>query len=513
METYLHWLRNREMSDELERSRVRIILIFQLLCISVSLFYWLIAPFVVLNIPRVIFIALPSLLLIPFTLLFTGRIGSGVAGTVFIAVCWTMFGAGTYFSGGIHSVVLPWFALMPVMANLTLGYRNSVLWFVISMVTLAVFILIQSGIPEVRFTGGPWRVVMSVGGLCLILFFFTSLFDRARYKLLQVLREQNEEIKSQMQVIKDINLQLTDKVDEINTSHVTLEAHWNTLLDLSKNKTINLGHLDKALPHVLKVAAKSLGVNRVGVWAYHQEPERIECLLAYDVTGDSFSNGMVLSREANTSYFDAIRRQKIMAVTDVREHEDTRDFAASYLDPLRIQSMMDAPFFIDGELKGVLCCENTNERRRWSCEDIIFATALADIITIAYRCSMRNDYEKRIKEMNKRISTANEQLVLKTGEVERANQQLEERVAARTKELTLQNRHLAEYAFINSHLLRGPVARVMGLVEVLEMETSDESKKEIMSRLRETSRELDDVVMKINNAIEKGSHFGRENFS
>jgi GAF domain-containing protein len=330
--------------------------------------------------------------------------------------------------------------------------------------------------------------------------------------MLQLLKAQNAEIKSQMEVIHNINVQLESKVNEIKDSSVTLESHWNTLLELSKNRTISLGHLDKALPHILKVAAKSLGINRVGIWTYHQEPEQIECLLVYDEPGDSFSSGTVLLRETNDTYFQSIRRQRIMAVSDARTHEDTRDFTDTYMKPLEIHSMMDAPFFIDGELKGILCCEHTSERRHWSCEDIIFATALADIITIAYRCSMRNDYEKRIREMNRKVSTTNEQLLHKTEEIERANQLLEERVTERTKALTLQNKHLAEYAFINSHVLRGPVARVMGLVDVLEMETSPDSAREIMSRLRETANELDEVVKKINVAIEKGSHFGRDNF-
>ena len=51
----------------------------------------------------------------------------------------------------------------------------------------------------------------------------------------------------------------------------------------------------------------------------------------------------------------------------------------------------------------------------------------------------------------------NKMLKQKSAEVERVNLTFEDRVKKRTEELTNQNRQLTEYAFINSHLLRGPL--------------------------------------------------------
>jgi GAF domain-containing protein len=53
---------------------------------------------------------------------------------------------------------------------------------------------------------------------------------------------------------------------------------------------------------------------------------------------------------------------------------------------------LDAPFFIDSELKGVLCCEHCTPRQ-WSSEDIILVTSMAEIVSLVFRLdiSRRNE--------------------------------------------------------------------------------------------------------------------------
>lgn len=65
-------------------------------------------------------------------------------------------------------------------------------------------------------------------------------------------------------------------------------------------------------------------------------------------------------------------------------------------------------------------------------------------------------------------------LRLQSEEIARMNETLEQRVRDRTAELENQNKQLTEYAFINSHLLRSPVAKIIGLINVLEMDQANE---------------------------------------
>lgn len=120
--------------------------------------------------------------------------------------------------------------------------------------------------------------------------------------------------------------------------------------------------------------------------------------------------------------------------------------------------------------------------------------------------SLANEVEKQhtlLKEQNEEITAINSKL-------EESNQTLEGRVLRRTEELEIKNRRLTEYAFINSHLLRGPLSRVLGLINLLEQTPLKDNEKEVIGHLGNAGKELDDVINKINKAIDSGHTLSRE---
>jgi len=60
-----------------------------------------------------------------------------------------------------------------------------------------------------------------------------------------------------------------------------------------------------------------------------------------------------------------------------------------------------------------------------------------------------------------------------------------------------QTQKLIDYAFMNSHLLRGPASSIMGLVDLL----AEESNSENLKRLKDTARKLDERIHEINSMI------------
>ena len=85
-----------------------------------------------------------------------------------------------------------------------------------------------------------------------------------------------------------------------------------------------------------------------------------------------------------------------------------------------------------------------------------------------------------------------------------ANQNLEKAVAERTTELKEQNRRLEEYAFINAHKLRAPVANILGLIEVLELKHLEDERNQLLDHLKKSSWELDQVIRSIGKTIREG---------
>ncbi len=131
----------------------------------------------------------------------------------------------------------------------------------------------------------------------------------------------------------------------------------------------------------------------------------------------------------------------------------------------------------------------------------------------------------KLSEQNDELSTLNEEIRSQQEEVmaqrdslpdknlqiEKINQKLaevneslEHIVDQRTNVLKEQNQKLAEYAFINAHNLRAPLARVMGLVNLLLDKPEPEEQPVILNHLKTSSEDLDSVVKSIRDAINEG---------
>ncbi len=109
-----------------------------------------------------------------------------------------------------------------------------------------------------------------------------------------------------------------------------------------------------------------------------------------------------------------------------------------------------------------------------------------------------------IKAQNEEIKNQNLEIQAQGEEIRGINENLESLVASRTAELEKKNKALEEYAFINAHKLRSPVASILGLINLLnKMPVSDESKS-VLEHLKSSAEKLDEIVSSITKAIQRG---------
>nr|WP_236676355.1 GAF domain-containing protein [Chryseolinea lacunae] len=271
----------------------------------------------------------------------------------------------------------------------------------------------------------------------------------------------------------------------------TLESHMTTLVDFSKNRSLAVGNLAHAARDIVSITAKKLQTSQVSIWIYHENEGCIKTLACYNLASDQYLDAASLAFCDAPHYFEAIKKERIIAAVDARTDPATREFTDTYFIPNNIYSLLDATFFLDGHLKGLLCCEHQHKIKTWSAEDKLFVSSVADIITLAFRSSQRLEYEKHIKDQSRKIAHMNEVL--------------EDRVKHRTEELEAQNKRLSEYAFINSHLLRGPLSRILGLINLLDHD-KDLKESDLIVPLRKSGEELDQIVRKITEALNDGKH-------
>jgi signal transduction histidine kinase len=164
--------------------------------------------------------------------------------------------------------------------------------------------------------------------------------------------------------------------------------------------------LGDVLGQAMREAADTLQVERVGVWLFVDGRAAIRCFHLYELSTDQHSEGAVLRAADFPSYFRALEERREVPAGDAREDPMTRELAKAYLEPLGIQSMLDAPFFRDGRVAGVVCHEDTRPRS-WSADERAFAASVADMVSLQLEAAARRDAEARVEALAAHLAEVN----------------------------------------------------------------------------------------------------------
>ncbi len=271
-----------------------------------------------------------------------------------------------------------------------------------------------------------------------------------------------------------------------------VNLYLNELVKISSSDNINKGIIESAKTDILKTASTCLGISRISIWSFNTSNDSITCDYLLE-NGKITSPNTVLYAKDNPAYFLEMKNEQLIIAENAREHPATTDFTEEYLGPLNIYSIMDAPYFERGKFAGVICCEHRNEHKSWGASESLLLKALGDLLTYSIVTDLKIKQTILLEEKNKEISLI--------------NQNLESKVKIRTSELEKKNKQLTEYAFINSHILRAPVARISGIYNLFKMEYTGDEK--ILEHMRNSVIELEDITTRINNALEENESFDR----
>ena len=108
---------------------------------------------------------------------------------------------------------------------------------------------------------------------------------------------------------------------------------------------------------------------------------------------------------------------------------------------------------------------------------------------------------KKLEIQNEELLIANQKLIDLNEQIHLLNEALEKRVIDRTQELTERNKILSDYAFMNAHLLRSPVSRIIGLINLFNITDDQNEKKIVGESLSKSAAELDEVVRSISKKL------------
>jgi signal transduction histidine kinase len=117
--------------------------------------------------------------------------------------------------------------------------------------------------------------------------------------------------------------------------------------------------------------------------------------------------------------------------------------------------------------------------------------------------SFVNARTAEVQSANEKLKYLNEELITSNEKIKLANDNLEDMVYERTKKINDQLSQLLKYAHMNSHDVRAPLARIMGLTQLLDIETDDTARREIIKKLGPASKELDWVIKTMTQILSK----------
>jgi signal transduction histidine kinase len=111
--------------------------------------------------------------------------------------------------------------------------------------------------------------------------------------------------------------------------------------------------------------------------------------------------------------------------------------------------------------------------------------------------------KKLLAELSNRseeIEVQNEMLIQSQSKLNELNQQLEELVERKTQNIKQQNEKLINYAYTNAHHVRGPVARILGLIQLSRIKT-DLNYPWFFEKVEHEAHEIDKIIKHISEEL------------
>jgi PAS domain S-box-containing protein len=199
------------------------------------------------------------------------------------------------------------------------------------------------------------------------------------------------------QKIRELQNEITERQRAENSLRETLDRidrQQSVIAEIATDPHVFHGRLRDAAPLITVKMSHALEVSRTSLWIL--EEDVFLCVDKFDARYETHSSGQTLRLSEFPTYHAAITKE-IVAVDNVRLDPRTMSFAASYLVPHGIESMLDVPVQIDGHLAAIISFEQTEKTRTWHADEITFASRIADQVALILANKRRRLAEVNLK--------------------------------------------------------------------------------------------------------------------
>jgi len=279
--------------------------------------------------------------------------------------------------------------------------------------------------------------------------------------------------------------------DHHNAAAERLRRQGSVLAELAKSDELAREDFSAFVRIATERAAETLGVERVGVWFFNDDRTVLRCEHLYEASFRRHGRGAELEARNYPRYFAALVRGRSVAAEDACRDAATSEFLASYLVPLGIGALLDAPLRRGGRLIGVVCHEHVGGARSWLPEEQEFAASVAEFVSLALETSERRRAEQASRAAQSELLQHQQQ------EKRRVEAELE----ALKGDLVRQTRlaTVGQVAASIAHELRNPLGALRNVAYLLRRGTNLESRREryldiVEQEIRQADRIVGDLL-------------------
>lgn len=523
---YDFFLTRYKQEDFVNYSQAQLTLNFILATVVFSIFYAINANIISFNISTYIMPA-TAIILIGLTFLLRTEITLYSISFLYLTIGFFCIVILTMYSGVIYSSILPWLSILPLAALLLINKKAAIFWMIICFIPVFAMVFLTNSVSDVKVNyNKDYELIfyaLAYNGLTGIIMALAMVYQKNNDNTLTKLQEKNE-------LISKINLELKNKKDEVLAQNKELihqkeEISAQSEFIGTKNKEFLLAQNE------LNDIIEKLTITQSALLDREAENRSIiHAIYNTELIVAEFSiNGIVL--KMSPAALDLLQKNKDEVIgqsygeigkTVNVSVDNNPDFEKMWHNLLSGQHHMhESTLEVKGETKWlqenffpILNNNGDVEKIMLISQDITqlknqqfeIETLNADLKETIWKAENQNEMliaqQKEIKSINAELKNSNNKII-------NINHGLKNRVEERTNDLELQNKQLAEYAYINAHLLRAPLCSILGLVQLMEIDNSAYDNL-LISHMKKSSQELHDIVNKISIAINKGPHFNRK---
>jgi hypothetical protein len=205
-----------------------------------------------------------------------------------------------------------------------------------------------------------------------------------------VLEDKPEVVASFVKAMEQIRKEFGKASESVSISTLPKSASETTQADNKKNlgllsdffaqRDLYLRNTDLLFYRITELLSQTINVERASIWLYNKDHSAIICRDLFTKSNSQHTAGSMLDAKMFPRYFATIRTERTLAANNAHVHPGTSEFSEIYLKPLGINSMLDVPIWVKGEMIGVLCHEHVGAPRNWTAEEEQMAYLMANVL-------------------------------------------------------------------------------------------------------------------------------------